>query len=62
MAEKSRKSSGASTQPKTQPSPWVDPDDAPEWTEEMLDRAEVRDGDKVIRPGRSPLPDPAKGD
>jgi hypothetical protein len=26
MAEKSRKSSGASTQPK----PWVDPDDAPD--------------------------------
>lgn len=31
---------------------WVDPDDAPEWTDEMFDRAEIRIGDKVIRPGR----------
>lgn len=30
---------------------WVDPDDAPEWTEEMLATAEVAVGDKVIRPG-----------
>jgi hypothetical protein len=34
---------------------WVDPDDAPEWTEEMLDRAEIRHGDKIIREGRPPL-------
>jgi uncharacterized protein (DUF4415 family) len=33
---------------------WVDPDDAPEWTEEMFDRAEIRIGDKVIRRGRPP--------
>jgi uncharacterized protein (DUF4415 family) len=33
-------------------SSWVDPDDAPEWTDEMFDRAEIRLGDKVIRPGR----------
>jgi uncharacterized protein (DUF4415 family) len=31
---------------------WVDPDDAPEWTDEMFDRAEIRIGDKVIRRGR----------
>lgn len=33
---------------------WVDPDDAPEWTDEMFDRAEIRIGDKVIRRGRRP--------
>jgi len=30
-------------------SAWVAPDDAPEWTEEMFERAEVRHGDKLIR-------------
>ena len=35
-------------------SSWVDPDDAPEWTQEMYDRAEIRIGDKVIRRGRPP--------
>jgi hypothetical protein len=35
--------------------PWVDPDDAPELTDEMLDRAEIREGDRIIRPGRPPL-------
>ena len=33
---------------------WVDPDDAPEWTRDMFDRAEIRIGDKVIRRGRPP--------
>jgi len=33
---------------------WIDPDDAPEWTDEMFDRAEIRIGDKVIRRGRPP--------
>jgi uncharacterized protein (DUF4415 family) len=33
---------------------WVDPDDAPEWTDEMFGRAEIRIGDKVIRRGRPP--------
>ncbi len=37
---------------------WVDPDDAPELTDEMLDRAELRDGDKIIRRGRPPLANP----
>jgi hypothetical protein len=32
---------------------WVDPDDAPEWTHEMFDRAEIRIGDKVIQGGRA---------
>ncbi|WBO21611.1 BrnA antitoxin family protein [Sphingomonas abietis] len=31
-------------------SDWIDPDDAPEWTEEMWDTAQVSIGDKVIRP------------
>ena len=31
---------------------WVDPDDAPEWTEQMFAEAEVRIGDEVIRPGK----------
>ena len=33
---------------------WVDPDDAPEWTDEMFDRAELRIGDTVIRRARPP--------
>lgn len=49
-------------------SDWVDPDDAPILTAEIAARAEVREGDKVIRPatgtltrmGRPPLGDAAK--
>lgn len=33
-------------------SSWSDPDDAPEWTEAMFDRAEIRIGDTIIRRGR----------
>ena len=33
---------------------WVDPDDAPEWTQDQWDRAEIRLGDAVIRRGRPP--------
>jgi uncharacterized protein (DUF4415 family) len=33
-------------------SSWVDPDDAPELDDDWFDRAEMRIGDKVIRPGR----------
>jgi uncharacterized protein (DUF4415 family) len=33
-------------------------DDAPELTEEMLNRAEIRHGDKVIKRGRPPLAQP----
>ena len=35
-------------------SSWVDPDDAPEWTQDQWDRAEIRIGDTVIRRGRPP--------
>ena len=39
--------------PKTAPnSPSSDPDDAPEWTDEMFDRAALMLGDTVIRRGR----------
>jgi len=31
-------------------SAWVDPDDAPEWSDEMFARAEVAEGGKVLRP------------
>jgi hypothetical protein len=34
--------------------PWVDPDDAPEWTDEMVARAEISEGGKIIRRGRPP--------
>lgn len=45
---------------------WVDPDDAPEWTDERFDRAQFSDGGKVLRkasgtwskPGRPPLANP----
>jgi uncharacterized protein (DUF4415 family) len=33
-------------------SSWVDPDDAPEWTDEMFERAEIRIGNDIIRRGR----------
>jgi uncharacterized protein (DUF4415 family) len=36
------------------PSNWVDPDDAPEWTDAEFDHAELRIGDTVIRRGRPP--------
>jgi len=39
---------------------WVDPDDAPEITDEMLDRAEIVVGGKVIQRGRPPLGEAAK--
>ena len=32
-----------------------DPDTAPELTDEWFDRAEIRDGDRLIRPARPPL-------
>jgi uncharacterized protein (DUF4415 family) len=56
MLKKQRSSGGSSSR-----KPWVDPDDAPELTDEMLDRAVFRRGDKVIRRGRPPLGDKAKG-
>jgi uncharacterized protein (DUF4415 family) len=37
---------------------WRDPDDAPPLTESFFDRAEIRRGDRIIRRGRPPLPNP----
>lgn len=34
---------------------WVDPDDAPELTDEFFSRADVLDGEKLIRRGRPPV-------
>lgn len=34
------------------PSTWTDPDDAPEWTEEMFERADLYEGGKLVRRGR----------
>ena len=34
---------------------WVDPDDAPELTETFFARADVFEGEKLIRRGRPPL-------
>lgn len=33
-------------------SSWIDPDDAPEWTEEQFATAEIAVGDRIIRPGK----------
>jgi uncharacterized protein (DUF4415 family) len=37
---------------------WVDRDDAPLLTDKFFDRAEIRAGDKIVRRGRPPLPNP----
>lgn len=47
---------------------WIDPDDAPEWPDEVWDRAQFSIGGKVIRPatgtltrrGRPPIGDEPK--
>ena len=39
---------------------WTDPDDAPEITDEWIESAELREGDKVIRRGRPPVDMPKK--
>jgi uncharacterized protein (DUF4415 family) len=40
------------TRKRTTKSKWVDPDDAPPLTREWFDRAEIWDGDRLIRPAR----------
>ena len=37
---------------------WADPDDAPEWTEEQFERAEIAVGGKVVSPARGTLTRP----
>lgn len=47
---------------------WIDPDDAPEWDDKIFERAEIKVGDKIIKPasgtltkrGRPKLDDPKK--
>ena len=39
-------------------SPWPDPDEAPEWTAEMFERADLYHGNKLIRAGRPPSANP----
>ena len=45
-----KKRAGAST--------WVDPDDAPELTDEHFERANVYEGTKLVRRGRPPIAAP----
>jgi uncharacterized protein (DUF4415 family) len=37
------------------PAKWTDPDDAPEWTDDVFDRAAIYDGHKLIRPAQGTL-------
>jgi uncharacterized protein (DUF4415 family) len=39
-------------------STWVDPDDAPELTDEFFRRADVYEGDRLVRRGRPPSASP----
>jgi hypothetical protein len=36
-------------------SEWVDPDDAPEWTDEQFERAAIYEGDRLVRSARGTL-------
>ena len=56
MPKRKKSSSNVSTRRR----PWVDPDDAPELTDAMLDRAVFRVGGKLVRRGRPPLGDKPK--
>ena len=38
--------------------PWVDPDDAPPWTQEQLEAADLYRGNKLVRRGRPPSNNP----
>lgn len=40
---------------------WIDPDDAPEWTEDQFRRAAIWHGDKLIRPADGTLTKPGPG-
>lgn len=39
---------------------WVDPDDAPEWTDDQWNRAEIAIGGIVIRPANGTLTKPGR--
>lgn len=40
--------------------PWIDPDDAPEWTDDQFRRAALWHGDKLIRPADGTLTRPGR--
>lgn len=40
---------------KSTKSSWVDPDEAAEWSDDAFTRAEVRDGEKLVRPAGGTL-------
>ena len=40
--------------------PWIDPDDAPELTDEWFQRADLYEGERLIRRGRPPSAHPKK--
>ncbi len=44
------------TKPASGAKAWSDPDDAPKLTKAFFARAEIREGDKVLRPPRGVLP------
>lgn len=60
MQRKSAKSKAGSASRRPARAAWRDPDDAPEITDDMLDRAEVVKADKVVKRGRPPLGDAVK--
>jgi uncharacterized protein (DUF4415 family) len=41
-------------------SPWIDPDDAPELTSEFFERADVYEGEQLVRRGRPRLERPKR--
>ena len=43
------------SEPNTKNDAWVDPDDAPDWTPEVFDMAEVRQGEELLRPAKAAL-------
>lgn len=40
---------------KSMPPIWTDPDDAPELTDDFFERAELKDGDRMLRPAQGTL-------
>jgi uncharacterized protein (DUF4415 family) len=40
------------TKKRTTKSKWIDPDDAPQLDRTWFERAEIREGNKLVRPGR----------
>ena len=48
------------TKSKNENEVWIDPDDAPPWTEEMFRRAAIYHGDKLIRPASGTLTKPGR--